>query len=143
MKTFARVRLFSLLALVLATGCSDLGLDSGGDQVTGLSIEDAGGNTLVTVEAGGSVTGSLSVPRNGQRSLRIVLRGAGGVVTPAVGEAVRVTVVNPQVASWSETGGGTGTLRGGASAGSTRLVVDLISAGSAVYTSPSVTVTVI
>jgi hypothetical protein len=143
MRIFTRVLLLPLLALGLAAGCSDLGLGSGSGEVTGLTIEDAGGNTVVSVASGGAVSGSLSVGRNQQRSLRIVLRGAGGVVTPALGETVRVTIVNPQVASWTETGEGTGTLRGGSSSGaSTRLVVDLISGGSAVYTSPSITVNV-
>ena len=142
MKSIARVRSLAVLAaVVLAAGCEDLGLNSGAGTVTGLTIEDATGNDLVTVGAGGSVSGSLSVARNATRSLRVVLRGPAGVVTPGIAESIRVTVTNPGVASWTETGEGTGTLRGVA-AGSTTLRVDLINAGSAAYTSPSIGVQV-
>jgi hypothetical protein len=142
MKTLSRFRLLlPLLALVLAAGCEDLGIDTG-SEVTSLSIEDAGGNTLVTVNASGNVSGSLSVPRNGQRSLRVVMRGPAGVVTPGIAESIRVTTTNTVVASWTETGQGTGTLRGGTSAGSTTLRVDFISAGSVGYTSPAIAVQV-
>ncbi|HEX6912563.1 MAG TPA: hypothetical protein VF142_19305 [Longimicrobium sp.] len=142
MKTFSRFRLLlPVLALVLAAGCEDLGIDTG-SEVTGLSIEDASGSTLVTVSASGAVSGSLSVPRNGQRSLRVVMRGPAGVVTPGIAESIRVTTTNSQVASWTETGQGTGTLRGGSSAGQTTLRVDFISAGSVGYTSPAIAVQV-
>lgn len=142
MKIFMRTRLLPVLALVLAAGCADLGLDSGAGDVDGLTIQDAGGNTLVTVGASGTVSGTLTVPRNGTRSLRISLTGPAGVVTPGLGESIRVTVTNSQVASWAETGGSTGTLRGGGSAGQTSMRVDLISAGTTEYTSPAITVQV-
>jgi hypothetical protein len=142
MKTFARIRFLPLLALVLAAGCGDLGLDPGGGQVVGLTIEDAGGNTLVSVASGGTVSGSITVPRNGTRSIRVVLRGASGVVTPGIGESIRVTVINSSLVAWDETGEGTGVLDAGAAAGSTSLRVDLISGGTALYTSPSITVQV-
>lgn len=141
MRIFKRFHLLPVAALVLAAGCSDLGVDTGAGAVTGLTIEDSGGNPLVTVGSGG-VTGSLTLPRNSTRSLRIILSGPGGVVTPGIAESIRVTVTNSVVASWTETGEGTGTLRGGASAGQTSLRVDLISAGSADYTSPTITVQV-
>jgi hypothetical protein len=141
MKIFTRFRMLPVLALVLAAGCEDLGLNSGGGTVTGLTIQDAGGGTLVTVGAGGSVSGSLTVPRNATRSLRITLTGPGGVVAPGIAESIRVTVTNPGVAAWTETGEGTGTLRGVA-AGSTSMRVDLINAGTATYTSPAIAVQV-
>lgn len=140
MKIFARI--LPLLALVLAAGCADLGLDSGAGDVVGLTIEDASGNTLVSVASGGTVNGSITVPRNGTRSIRVVLRGAGGVVTPGIGESIRVTVTNSSLVSWDETGEGTGVLDAGAAAGSTSLRVDLISSGTAVYTSPLIPVQV-
>ena len=142
MKILSRFRMLPVLALVLAAGCEDLGLDAGGSEVTGLTIQDSNGNTLVTVGATGSVNGSLSVPRNATRSLRITLQGPGGVVTPGIAESIRVTVTNSQVASWTETGEGTGTLRGGAATGNTSMRVDLLSAGTAAYTSPSIPVQV-
>ncbi|HEX6038090.1 hypothetical protein [Longimicrobium sp.] len=142
MKTFSRFRLLPLLALVLAAGCSDLGIDSGASEVTGLTIEDGSGNALVTVNASGSVNGTLTVPRNQTRSLRVVLRGPGGTVTPGITESIRVTTTNSVVAQWTETGEGTGTLRGGTAAGTTNLRVDLISAGATAYTSPAITVQV-
>ncbi len=142
MKIFSRVRLLlPLLALVLAVGCEDLGVGTG-SEVTGLSIEDGSGNTLVTVSASGTVSGTLSVPRNGQRSLRVVMRGPVGVVSPGIAESIRVTTTNSVVASWTETGQGTGTLRGGTSAGTTTLRVDFISAGSVAYASPAIGVQV-
>jgi hypothetical protein len=142
MKSILRIRGFAALAaVVLATGCTDLGLDTGAGEVTGLTIEDGSGNDLVTVGASGSVSGSLGVARNAQRSLRVVLRGPAGVITPGIAESIRVTVTNPGVATWTATGSGTGTLRGVA-AGNTSLRVDLISAGSAAYTSPGITVQV-
>jgi hypothetical protein len=141
MKIFSRVRLVPVLALVLAAGCEDLGLGTGGGQVTGLTIQDSGGATLVTVGSTGAVSGSLTVARNATRPLRVVLQGPGGTVTPGIAESIRVTVTNPGVATWTETGEGTGTLRG-VVAGSTSLRVDLISAGAAEYTSPAITVTV-
>ena len=141
MKISTRIRLVPVLALVLAAGCEDLGLGSGGGEVTGLTIQDSGGATLVTVGATGSVSGSLSVPRNNTRSLRITLTGPAGTVTPGLAESIRVTVTNPGVATWTETGEGTGTLRG-VTAGNTSMRVDLISAGTAEYTSPAITVTV-
>ncbi|HVH11896.1 MAG TPA: hypothetical protein VM759_02535 [Longimicrobium sp.] len=140
MRISRRLHLLPVAALVLAAGCSDLGVETGAGSVTGLTIQDSGGNTLVTVGSG--VTGSLTVPRNGTRSLRITLTGPGGVVTPGIAESIRVSVTNSVVASWTETGEGTGTLRGGASAGQTSLRVDLISAGSADYTSPAIPVQV-
>ena len=143
MKMLARARALRfapLLALSLAAGCSDLGLDLGG-EVAGLTIQDAGG-TLVTVGATGSVSGTLSVARNASRTLTIVLRSAGGgVVTPGLGQSIRVTVTNPGVATWTETGLGIGTLRGVA-AGSTSMRVDLMDSGTAAYTSPSITIQV-
>jgi hypothetical protein len=143
MRIFSRVLLLPLLALVLAAGCSDLGLGSGGGDVVGLTIEDAGGNTVVSVASGGGVTGSITMQRNQQRAFRVVLRGASGVVTPALGELVRVTPTNTQVAHWLGTPQGEGTITTGPSAGTTTLRVDLIStAGSVLYTSPSITVTV-
>jgi hypothetical protein len=141
MKISTRFRMLPVLALVLAAGCEDLGLGSGGGAVTGLTIQDAGGATLVTVGAGGSVSGSLTVPRNATRSLSVTLTGAGGVISPGIAESIRVTVTNPGVATWTETGEGTGTLHG-AAAGSTSMRVDLISAGAATYTSPAITVQV-
>src|SRR5688500_13162571 len=101
MKTHARSRLgrlVPLLALALAAGCEDLGLDAGGDAVAGLTITDGGGSTLVTVSSSNSVSGSLSIARNQQRAMAIVLRGAdGGVVTPGIGQSIRVTIRNTQV----------------------------------------------
>jgi hypothetical protein len=143
MKTFSRIRLLlPLLALVLAAGCEDLGIGTGAGEVTGLSIEDGSGNTLVTVNASNAVSGTLSVPRNTSRSLRVVLRGPAGVVTPGIAQSIRVTTTNSVVASWTDTGVGTGTLRGGTAAGTTTLRVDFISAGTAEYTSPAITVQV-
>jgi hypothetical protein len=142
MRISMRSRLFPVLALVLATGCADLGLGSGGGDVDGLTIQDAGGTTLVTAGASGSVTGTLTVPRNGTRSVRIGLTGPGGVVTPGLGESIRVTVRNSTLVQWNETGTSTGTLTGRGTAGSTTLVVDLINAGTVQYTSPSITVQV-
>lgn len=146
MRTHARTRLrrfAPLLVLALAAGCADLGLDAGGDAVAGLTIEDAGGSALVTVSSSNSVSGSLTVGRNQQRPLVIVLRGAdGGVVTPGLGQSIRVTIPNTQLASWTDTGVGVGTLRGGSSAGPTSMRVDVIDAGTVVYTSPAITINV-
>jgi hypothetical protein len=146
MKTHARMRLgrfAPLLALVLAAGCVDLGVDGGGDAVAGLTITDGSGAALVTVSSSNSVSGSLSIARNAQRPLVIVLRGSGGgVVTPGIGQTIRVTITNTQVASWTDTGLGLGTLRGGSSTGQTTLRVDVIDSGTVEYTSPSITVQV-
>jgi hypothetical protein len=146
MKTHARPRLgrlAPLLALVLAAGCADLGVDSGGDAVAGLTITDGSGSTLVTVSSSNSVSGSLSIARNQQRAMAIVLRSAGGgVVTPGIGQTIRVTIRNTQVASWMETGAGVGTLRGGSTTGQTRMVIDVIDSGSVEYTSPEITINV-
>jgi hypothetical protein len=147
MMTHARARLFRLvplLALALAAGCVDLGIDAGGDNVTGLTIQDAlNGATLVEVSSSNSVSGTLGIARNQQRPLVILLRGAGGgVVTPGIGQSIRVTVTNTQLATWTDSGAGVGTLRGGATAGTTTLRVDVIDAGTVEYTSPSITVQV-
>jgi hypothetical protein len=143
MTTISRFRLLPLLALVLFAGCEDLGLDSGAGAVTGLTIQDLGGNSLVTVSSTGAVSGSLSVPRNGTRSVRIVLQGPAGVVTPGIAESVRVTLTNSALVDWDETGSSTGTLVGqNAGAGQTTMRVDFISAGTVDYTSPSITVQV-
>jgi acetamidase/formamidase len=141
MKTFARILLLPLLALI-AAGCSDLGLGTGAGEVVGLTIEDAGGNTVASVASSGAVSGTVTVPRFQQRELRVVLRGAGGVVTPALGDVVRVTITNTQVASWMGEFDGAGTLTGSAAGGTTSMRVDLISGGTAVYTSPAITVQV-
>ena len=132
-----------LLALVLAAGCSDLTGDVGGELVTGLTIQDpTSGGTLVTVSASNNVTGGLTVARNQQRNLAIVLRGSGGqVILPGISETVRVTITNPNVASWVDVGGGTGTLRGH-TAGTTTMRVDVIQSGTVEYTSPSITIQV-
>jgi hypothetical protein len=136
-----RIRpLAALLALGLLAGCDDLVVGTGGTQVSGLTIEDASGATLVTV-AGTQVTGSLQVAAGAQRTLVVTLRGPAGPLSPSIGETVRVTVTNPGVASWVDTGGGTGTLRGG-STGQTTLRVDLLGSTAALYTSPSVVVIV-
>ncbi|MBW3572118.1 MAG: hypothetical protein KY467_13545 [Gemmatimonadetes bacterium] len=146
MKTHERSRLgrfAPLLALVLAAGCGDLGLGAGGDAVAGLVIEDPNGNTLVTVSASNSVSGSLTIGRNQQRQLIILLRNAdGGIVTPALGQSIRVTIRNTQLASWTDTGAGVGTLRGGSTTGQTRMVIDVIDAGSVEYTSPEINIQV-
>jgi hypothetical protein len=141
MKTFSRICLLPVLALALLAGCEDLGVDSGGGAVTGLTVETENGAVLARVD-NSVVVGNLTIGRNEQRSLRVVLRGPGGIVTPGIAESIRVTVTNSQVASWTETGTGTGTLRGGAAAGTTSMRVDLISAGTAKYTSPVIVVTV-
>jgi hypothetical protein len=132
--------LAALLVLGLLAGCDDLVVGTGGTQVTGLTIEDASGTTLVTV-AGTQVTGSLQVAAGAERTLVVTLRGPAGPLSPTLGETVRVTVTNPGVASWADAGGGTGTLRGG-STGQTTLRVDLLRSAAAVYTSPSIAVTV-
>lgn len=143
MKILMRARLLPLLALVAAAGCADVGLGPGGDDVDGLTIQDAGGTTLVTVSASGAVSGSLSVPRNGTRSVRISLTGAGGIVTPGIGQSVRVTLTNSALVQWQESGTGAGTLVGrNAGGGGTSMRVDLITAGTAEYTSPNIPVTV-
>ena len=143
MKTLARIRFLPVLALALAAGCDDLGVDSGGGAVTSLTIDDLNGATLVTVSPSGSVSGSLSVPRNGQRSIRIVLQGPAGIVTPGIAESIRVNVTNSTLVSWSSTGTSTGTLiGGGAGAGNTFMRVDLISGGTSEYTSPGITIQV-
>jgi hypothetical protein len=145
MKTNTRARLTRfapLLALALAAGCTDLTGDAGGEVVAGLTIQDASGGTLVTVNSSNSVDGSLSVARNAQRSMAIVLRSAGGgVVLPGINETVRVTITNPNVASWVDVGGGTGTLRGHTS-GTTSMRVDVIQSGTVEYLSPSISIQV-
>ena len=137
------VRFAPLLALVLAAGCSDLTGDLGGDLVTGLTIEDRNtGATLVTVNSANSVSGSLSIARDAQRPLTVVLRGAGGgVILPGISETVRITITNPGVASWTDNGGGTGTLRGH-TRGTTTMTVDVIQAGTVEYSSPRITIEV-
>ena len=146
MRTHARSRpgrLVPLLALVLAAGCVDLGVDGGGGAVAGLTITDASGGTLVTVSSGNSVSGSLSIARNAQRPLAIVLRSSdGSVVTPGLGQSIRVTITNTQLATWTDLGAGAGTLRGGFTAGQTTLRVDVIDSGTVIYTSPAITVDV-
>ena len=146
MRTHARSplgRLAPLVALVLAAGCVDLGVDAGGDQVVGLTITDASGNELVTVSSSNSVSGSLTIGRNAQRPLVIVLRSSGGgVVTPGIGQSIRVTIPNTQVASWTDTGLGVGTLRAGSVTGSTSMRVDVIESGTVVYTSPAIIINV-
>ena len=146
MSTHARRRLTRfapLLALALAGACADLTGDGAGDLVAGLTIQDAStGGTLVEVSSANSVSGSLSVGRNAQRSMAVVLRTAGGApVVPGISESIRITITNPNVASWVDVGGGTGTLRGHTS-GTTSMRVDLIEAGTVEYTSPSITITV-
>ena len=137
-----RRSLLSLAAMALAAGCADLGVDLGGEQVAGMEIADGQGNTLVTV-SGGSVNGTITVPRNGSRTLQIRLRNAaGGTIGLGIAESVRVTVVNSALVSWQESGVTTGSLSAGSATGSTSLRVDLIAAGIAEYTSPSITVTV-
>jgi hypothetical protein len=137
------VRFAPLLALVLMAGCSDLTGDLGGDLVTGLTIEDRNtGAALVTVTSSNNVSGSLSLARNEQRSLAIVLRGANGnVILPGISENVRITITNPNVASWTDAGGAAGTLRGNTT-GTTTLRVDVIQTGTVEYTSPSITINV-
>lgn len=146
MKTHARPRLgrlASLLALVLAAGCADLGVDTGGDAVAGLTITDGSGSTLVTVSSSNSVSGTLSIGRNQQRAMAVVLRSAGGgVITPGIGQSIRVTITNTQVASWTDTGAGVGTLRGGSTPGQTTMRVDVIDSGTVEYTSPAITIQV-
>lgn len=145
MKTYARARLgrfAPLVALILAAGCADLGV-GGAEGVAGLTITDANGGTLVTVSSSSSVSGSLTVARTQSRGMVVVLRSAGGgVVTPGLGESIRVTVTNTQLATWTDLGAGAGTLRGGSTAGQTTLRVDVIDSGTVIYTSPAITVNV-
>lgn len=143
MKILNRVRILPLLALALAAGCEDLGLDSGAGAVTGLTIEDGSGNTLVTVSAAGTVSGALTVPRHGLRPVRIVLQGAGGMVSPGLAESIRVTLTNSSLVAYDVAGSTSGTLVGqNRGAGSTSMRIDLISAGAVEYTSPAIPVQV-
>jgi hypothetical protein len=146
MKTHVRSRLgrlAPLLALFLMAGCADLGVEPAGGDVAGVLITDANGIALVTVNSSNSVSGSLSIARNAQRPLIVVLRNSSGaVITPGAGQSIRVTTTNTQVATWEQTGAGVGTLRGGSTTGSTRMVVDVIGSGSVEYTSPEIVVTV-
>ena len=130
-----------LVPLLFAAGaCSDL-VDAGGGQVAGVSIEDQSGNQLVTVGSTG-VSGTLTVNQGAERDLEIVLRDAnGGAVSLGLAQSVRVTVVNSQVASWEPAGGTSGTLVG-RTRGNTTLRVDVISAGSIDFGSPSIPVRV-
>lgn len=128
----------ALLSVATLVGCEDL-VVGGGDEVTGLTVQGAAG-TLVTVD-GSQVDGSLTLPVGASRSLSVTLRGPGGVVTPSISETVRVRVTNPGVASWEGGASGAGTLRG-ETVGTTSMRVDLLRAGSAVYTSPSIAVVV-
>ncbi|HEY0016320.1 MAG TPA: hypothetical protein VGC13_08380 [Longimicrobium sp.] len=146
MKTFIRRRrtlgLAALAAITVSAGCTDLTGDLGGAVVSGLTIEDTGGGTVVTVGSSGSVSGTLTVARNAQRPMAILLRSANGsVVLPGINETVRVTITNPNVASWAAVGGGTGTLRGH-TAGSTSMTVDVIQSGTVEYTSPPIPIQV-
>ncbi|HEX6367959.1 MAG TPA: hypothetical protein VF006_03435 [Longimicrobium sp.] len=146
MKTYARPRLgrlVPLLALVLAAGCGDLGLDAGGEVVAGLTITDANGSTLVTVSSSNAVSGNLSIGRNQSRAMAIVLRDAGGgLITPGLGQSIRVTITNTQVATWADTGAGVGTLTGRSSTGQTSMRIDVIDSGTVEYTSPAITINV-
>ncbi|WP_420128925.1 hypothetical protein [Longimicrobium sp.] len=146
MKTHARTRLgrfAPLLALFLMAGCADLGVDPGGGELAGLVITDNTGVAVVTVNSANSVTGSLTVVRNGQRPLSIGLRNAsGGVLAPGVGQTIRVTITNTQLATWVETTTGIGTLRGGSTTGTTTLRVDVITSGTVEYTTPAITLNV-
>jgi hypothetical protein len=135
----ARPTILLALALALLAGCGDLIVDAG-RQVTGVTVQDATGATLVTVQ-GTQVGGSLTVPRNAQRTLVFTLQGSGGPLSPTLAETIRVTVTNPGVASWQDTGTGTGALRGH-SPGVTTLRVDLLRDGAVTYTSPAISVTV-
>jgi hypothetical protein len=129
----------ALSALAGLPGCADLTLGQG-SAVTGLTIQDATGTTLVTIE-GSAVSGQLVLARDASLPLVISLRGPAGAVSPGLAETIRVTVTNPGVAGWQDAGGGTGTLRG-VTAGATVLRVDLLRAGAVVYGAPSVSVTV-
>lgn len=146
MKTYARSRLgrlAPLLALVVAAGCADLGVDTGGDAVAGLTITDGSGATLVTVSSSNSVSGSLSIGRNQQRAMAIVLRSAGGgVVTPGIGQTIRVTITNSQLVTWNSSGLGTGTLTAGSVTGQTKMRIDVIDSGTVEYTSPDININV-
>lgn len=141
MKTLKRIRLLPLLALGLAAGCADL-TGSIGSDVVALTIEDQFGNTLVSVDPAGIVSGSITVPRNGQRTLNTQLRSTGGVVEPGTDETVRITITNSTLVSWNGSRDGSGILTAGPAAGSTTMRIDLISAGTAVYTSPLIPVQV-
>ncbi|HWK90241.1 MAG TPA: hypothetical protein VNP72_09605 [Longimicrobium sp.] len=133
-------RAWPAAVLVLAAACSDITGDAGA-RVAGLTLEDGSGNVLASV-SGSSVSGSVSVADNSQRTLYVVLRDdSGAEVSPGIADFVRVTVTNTQVAGWSDQGGGAGTLEGRAT-GTTTLRVDLLSAGIATYTSPAITVSV-
>jgi hypothetical protein len=137
MRTRLLRRAWLLVPFAAVAACTDL-TGTGGDAVAGLSIQDSGGNDLVTVSSAGSVSGALTVNQGSQRDLDIVLRASNGsAVVPGALQTVRVTVVNSGVASWS--GGEAGTLRGN-QRGSTTLRVDLLSGGTATYTSPSIPV---
>ena len=142
MKTLSRFRFLPLLVLVLAAGCEDLGLGTGGSEVTSLTIEDQLGNTLVTVSPVGTVSGSIVLARNAQRTLNIQLLSTAGAVQPGTNETVRVSITNSQLATWSGGTSDAGILRAGATAGSTTMRIDLLRAGSVVYSSPSIPVQV-
>ncbi|MBB4639715.1 hypothetical protein [Longimicrobium terrae] len=138
MKTRLLRRAWLLVPFAALAACSDVTGGSGGEAVAGLSIESSG-SPLVTVN-GASVSGTVTVQQGQQRPMDIVFRSAGGtVVVPSALQTVRVTIVNTGVAGWS--GGEAGTLRGN-QRGSTTLRVDLLSGGTALYTSPSIPVQV-
>ena len=133
-------RILPILVVALAAACGDLGVDVGGSDVAQAAVVDAQGTILATADEN-LVSGAVTVPRNGQRSLSIRLRDAsGGTVALGVGESVRVAIVNTQVAQWS--GGAAGTLTGGPVAASTTMRVDVLRGGSLLFSSAAIPVQV-
>ena len=134
-------RILPLLAVALAAGCGDLGVDVGGTDVAQVAVVDAQGTTLATADEN-LVSGAVTVARNGQRALGIRLRDAsGGSVGLGLGESVRVAIVNTQVAQWS--GGADGTLSGGPVAATTTMRIDVLRGGTLLFSSAAIPVQVL
>jgi hypothetical protein len=107
-----------------------------------VTVADAGGGVLVTVNSGRAVSGSLTVADGAQRALVITLldrTGGAGVTGP--GDQIRVVVTNTVVASFTPTQRTGAILRGtlnGNDPGATTLRIQYLQAGRVVYETPSI-----
>lgn len=142
MRKLIRICLMFALVVAAGAGCGDSTGSYGYPVVVAVTLEDAAGNPVVSINQDNTVTGSLTLPRNSELALKVRLRTASEVVEPTREQTVRVMVTHSRAATWFGSWDGEGILTAGPDTGTARLHVDVVTLGAVTYTSREIVVTV-
>jgi hypothetical protein len=109
MKQFSRILAFAVLLPVSLLACDDEDEPDPGAEVA--SVRITSGTQTVTINEGGTATGSLTIPRNTATAITVTALRANGS-TVALPSDFRFDVFPPASITFGRTGNFAGTLTG-------------------------------